>query len=158
MNSKGKVWGGDFIELAQSKGYIVKKPTIQEFKRFVNFIVVGKGKDGSPEPVSISLKNLKSQKEPKWLWIEVKNSEGKPGWLYGDSNFIVFELIDKYLFVNRSRLVDYIHSSVDLSLPLVQNTWEGKYKLYQRSGKLDQITQIKVESVLGIQGNYTWSK
>mgnify|MGYP003140659834 CR=1 FL=1 len=155
---KNSIWGQSFIDIAQSKGYIVKKPTAQQFKKFINFVIVGKGKNSNPEAVNLSLKNLKGGKNPKWVWVEIKNHEGQPGWLYGDSHFIVFELLDEYLFVSRKSLLDHIHSSVDFSLPLVQNTWEAKYKLYQRQGKLDQITQVKIKSLLDFKGNYTWKK
>jgi hypothetical protein len=155
---KNNIWGQNFIDIAQSKGYIIKKPTAQQFKKFINFVIVGKGKNNNPESVSLSLKNLKSTKPPKWVWVEIKNHKGEPGWVYGDADFIVFELLDQYLFVNRKNLLDYIHSSIDFSLPLVQNTWEAKYKLYQRQGKLDQITQVKIKSILDIKGNYIWKK
>lgn len=157
-NNKNKIWGQKFIDLAQSKGYIVKKPTTQQFKKFINFVIVGKGKDGNPESVSLSLKNLKSEKSIKWVWVEIKNMDGQPGWLYGDANFIVFELADSYLFVEKKSLINHVHSNIDFSLPLVQNTWEAKYKLYQRKDKLDQIVQIKVSSLLDLSNNYTWKK
>ena len=35
-------------------------------------------------------KNSK-QSAQKWTWVEIKTSDGKPGWLYGDSDFVVFE-------------------------------------------------------------------
>lgn len=157
-NKKNKIWGQSFIDLAKSKGYIVKKPTAQQFKKFINFVVVGKGKDGNPESASLSLKNLKNDKKVKWLWVEIKNHEGNPGWLYGDADFIVFELPEEFLFISRKSLIEHIHSSIDHSLPLVQNTWEAKYKLYQRQGKLDQITQVKLSSLMSLKGNYTWKK
>jgi hypothetical protein len=157
-NKKSKIWNSKFIELAQAKGYIVKKPTSAQFNRFINFVIVGKGKDSKPQPVSLSLKNLKSGKMPKWLWVEIKNREGSPGWLYGDADFIVFELVDEYLFVNRKNLVEFVHSNIDFSMPLVQNTWEAKYKMYQRNGSLDQITQIKLDHLKSFPNNYSWKK
>ena len=158
MKQKTSVWGEDFINLAQKKGYLVKKPTQSQFSRYVNFILSGKGKDGNPQEVKISLKKNSSAKKGNWLWVEIKNSKGKPGWLYGESDFIVFELSDRYLFVSRKSLLDHINSSVNFSLPLVQNSWEGKYKIFQRSGKLDQITQVKLSSLLNLKSNYEWTK
>mgnify|MGYP006144411289 CR=1 FL=1 len=157
-NKKNNIWSQPFIDLAKLKGYIVKKPTTQQFKKFINFVIVGKGKDGNPESVSLSLKNLKNDKKLKWLWVEIKNHEGNPGWLYGDADFVVFELLNQYLFINRKSLIDHVHSSIDNSLPLVQNAWEAKYKLYQRQGKLDQITQVKLSSLMSLNGIYTWEK
>lgn len=158
MKQKISVWGENFINFAQKKGYLVKKPTQSQFNRYVNFILSGKGKDGNPQEVKISLKQNSSQKKQNWLWVEIKNSKGKPGWLYGESDFIVFELNDRYLFISRKSLLDHVNSCVNFSLPLVQNSWEGKYKIFQRQGKLDQITQVKLSSILNFKGNYEWVK
>lgn len=158
MKTSKKVWGSDFIKLAQQKKYLIKKPTSTQFEAYVNFILSGKNADGNPTEVKLSLKPFKGNKLSKWLWIELKNSKGKPGWLYGESDFIVFELESSYLFVVRKNLLEYIHSSIDFHLPLVQNTWEAKYKIFQRPGKLDQITQIKLQSIKNLKGNYSWEK
>tara|TARA_B100000902_G_C27310585_1_gene918165 strand:+ start:2629 stop:3123 length:495 start_codon:yes stop_codon:yes gene_type:complete len=158
---KSNLWGSNFIDLARSKGYIIKKPTSAEFKRFINFLLVGKGKNGAPQTVKVSLKPLKKKNSKssnqKWVWIEIKTSDGKPGWLYGDSDFVVFELSKEFLFVYRKTLLDYINSSVDFNSPFVQNSWEGKYSIFQRKGKLDQITQIKVDNLKNLKNSYTWS-
>ena len=158
MNTSKKVWGADFIKLAQEKKFFVKKPTKSEFLRFINFILCGKDASGNPKEVKLSLKKLNNKKFKKWVWIEIKNLKGEPGWLYGDSDFIVFELEDSFLFVVRKTLLDYVHSNVDFSLPIVQNNWEGKYKIFQRPGKNDQIVQIKFDSILNLKGNYSWKK
>lgn len=134
-------------------------PTTSQFKRFVNFILIGKDTKGQPKETKISLKPLKkNQNKMKWLWVEIKNSKGEPGWLYGDSDFVVFELTDKYLFVSRKNLLNLIHESIDFNQPIVQNLWEAKYKIYQRPGKFDQITQIKLNSLLKFNNNYIWEK
>lgn len=159
-NKKSNLWGSNFIDIARSKGYIIKKPTSEEFKRFINFLLVGKGKNGAPQTVKISLKPLKKKKskqsDQKWAWAEIKTSDGNPGWLYGDSDFIVFELSNEFLFVYRKNLLDYINSSVDFHSPFVQNSWEAKYSIFQRKGKLDQITQIKISNLKELSNSYTW--
>jgi len=162
-SKKTNLWGSEFISLARSKGYIIKKPTSLEFKRFINFLLVGKGKDGSPETVKISLKPLKKKKggkssSLKWVWVEIRTASGNPGWLYGDSDFIVFELDGEFLFVYRKTLLDYINSSVDFESPFVQNSWESKYSIFQRKGKLDQITQIKVSNLKNLKNSYIWNR
>lgn len=152
------MWGETFVSLAQSKGYIVKKPTASEFNRYINFILSGKGKDGKPQEVKLSYKPLKKKVSPKWMWIEIKNSLGKPGWLYGDADFIVFELKKSFLFVSRKSLMEHINTTINFSLPLVQNTWEAKYKIFQRKEKMDQITQIKLSNIENLSNNYSWIK
>lgn len=158
MKNKDKVWGEAFVKAAQNKGYIVKKPTSSEYNRYINFILSGKGADGKPQEVKLSYKPLKKTSNKNWIWVEIKNSNGKPGWLYGDSDFIVFELEDEFLFVVRKDLLEHVNSSINFSLPLVQNTWEAKYKIFQRKGKLDQISQIKLKNIYDIKGNYKWNK
>ena len=159
MKSSKNNWGQNFLDIANSKKFLVKMPTASQFKRFVNFILIGKDSRGQHKETKISLKPLKkNQVKTKWLWVEIKNSKGEPGWLYGDSDFVVFELTDKYLFVSRKNLLNLIHESVDFSQPIVQNLWEAKYKIYQRPGKFDQITQIKLNSLLKFNNNYIWEK
>lgn len=163
MKSKSSsLWGSEFISLARSKGYIIKKPTSSEFKRFINFLMVGRGKNGAPETVKVSLKPLKKRRgnknsSSKWVWVEIRTASGDPGWLHGDSDFIVFELNGEFLFVYRKTLLDYINSSVDFESPFVQNSWESKYSIFQRKGKLDQITQIKVSNLKNLKNSYIWN-
>ncbi len=89
MKNKDKIWGEAFIKAAQSRGYIVKKPTAFEYNRYINFILSGKGEDGKPQEVKLSYKPLKKHPTRIGIWVEIKNSNGRPGWLYGDSDFIV---------------------------------------------------------------------
>ncbi len=160
MKTVKKIWGENFLNLARSKNLLVKTPTQAQFKKYINFILIGKDLSGGHKETKISLKPLKNSKksQEKWVWIEIKNSKGEPGWLYGDADFIVFELVNEYLFVVRKNLLNLINSNVDFNSPIVQNLWEAKYKLYQRQGKFDQITQIKLNSLLGMEDIYIWKK
>lgn len=158
MKKNKKIWGEKFLDLAKSKNLLIKTPTSQQFKRYINFILIGKNTSGGHQETKISLKPLKNQKALKWVWIEVKNSQGQPGWLYGDADFIVFETLEDYLFIPRKKLVNLVHENVDFNSPIVQNLWEAKYKIYQRAGKFDQITQIKLKSLLEMDNNYIWKK
>ena len=158
-----KIWGKEFISEAKKRGYIIKKPTTDEFDEFINFILVGKGKTG-PVSVRISLKSRKKtnrkNKKPNdnWAWVELRTVDGQFGWLYGGSDLVVFELENSYVFVNRKRLLQYVNSNIDFDLPFVQNSWEAKYKIYQREGKLDQITQVKMSNILSLENVYQWEK
>jgi len=159
MSQKDKVWGEGFINLAKSKGFFVKKPTKSQYDNFVNFLLVGKSADGSPKTVRVSLKlNKKNKPKSSWVWVELKTHSGTPGWLYGESDFIVFELADKYLFASRKSLLHHIHETVDFNAPFVQEVWAAKYQIYQRPNKLDQITQIKVANLQNLEGVYLWDK
>ena len=164
MSKSKKVWGSDFVKLAKSKGYIVKKPTQEEFEKFINFVLVGKSVSGGPKTVKVALKARKKTNrssnnyEDKWAWVELRTVNGDFGWLYGDADFVIFELKTEYVFVNRKRLLQYIHSNIDFDLPFVQNSWEAKYKIYQRKNKLDQITQVKIANLLDFENVYTWKK
>ena len=161
MKDKG-FWGKEFSDVSKSKGYIIKKPTQKQFKRFINFLLVGKGSDGTPQTVSISLKSNKKNKNKKfndkWVWVELKTNDGNSGWLFGDSDFIVFESSLEYVFIPRKKLIEYILENVDMESPFVQNTWEAKYKIYQRSGKLDQICLTKLSELKKIKNSYIWKK
>ena len=147
MSKRNSFWGANFVELAQKKGFLVKKATSHEFSRFINFILVGKSADGKPQSVSVSLKPSLNKKGNLWAWIEIKNKKGKPGWLYGDAHFIVFEFSDSFFLIKRKDLLEYINVNVDFNSPIVQHSWAAKYKLFQRPSHLDQITKINLSKL-----------
>lgn len=155
--TKNSNWGNEFIKLSNSKGFQIKNPTKNQFKRFINFFLIGQEK-GSCKQVSLCLKTLKPKQKSQWVWVELKNKHGDPGWLFGDADFIVFELVDSYLFVPRKNLIDYVYKNIDFSAPISSSSWDSKYKIFQRNGFLDQITQLKVSKIKELENTYSWNK
>lgn len=71
-------------------------------------------------------------------WVELKNVNGDPGWLYGLADYIVFEKKDEWLVVNRKKLLTF----VDDNLKFVMVNQPELYKMYTRYGRYDVITLV----------------
>lgn len=153
--SKNSNWGALFKSKAKSKGLICLKPNFNHFKSFTNLLLEGKNKKIS----KICLKSLKeNNKDNAWAWVELKNTEGKPGWLFGSADFIVFETKFEFVFVDRLKLIDFVFSTVCLDKPFCQNWWQAKNKICQRKGKKDQIVLLKILDLKKINNGNIWKK
>jgi hypothetical protein len=81
-------------------------------------------------------------------WIELRNVNGKNGWLYGNADIIAFETRKWWLLVERKDLVQFVEGILD--------GWEEPiekpepYKLYQREGRQDLLTILPTVDLLSI--------
>jgi len=74
-------------------------------------------------------------------WVELRNVYGQNGWLYGQSNFIVFETLDYWVVVKRTKLIKLIEEKcTDVDRFYTEPTL---YKFYRRSNREDTITLVK---------------
>tara|TARA_B100001094_G_C18193966_1_gene809280 strand:+ start:2830 stop:3312 length:483 start_codon:yes stop_codon:yes gene_type:complete len=148
-----------FIEIAKSKGYKVRKPNYHERKGSIDVILEGQIK-GSATEVTCDIKKKNGKNANQWVYIEYDNSKGKKGWLYGDSQFIVFETSQEFIFTPRKKLISWLSSSecVRWDLPYVDKPWNSKYRLFRRQGTLETISQIKVSDLLKVDGHKVWKK
>ena len=77
-------------------------------------------------------------------WVEGTNVRGKPGWVKGKADYIVFERLDHWLLVVREELLDLVN------LKLKENNFQkgkGVYQIYQRDGRQDKITMVPFEDI-----------
>jgi hypothetical protein len=156
-----------FEELAKERGYLPRRSTRAEnmFKH-VDYFLTGKTKKGEKTEIKVDVKARKktSRRDNKfndeWTWIEFRNVQGKPGWVHGDADFIVFEREKDFVLANRKELVGWLGSSKNIryDLPFVKLAKLAKYKIYQRRGRGDEITQIKMSDILGLKSVQIWSK
>ena len=84
--------------------------------------------------------------QDKYAWIEGTNVEGRPGWIKGHADYIVFERESYWLLVNREELFDYTWAKLkDAGFP------KGKkaYHIYDRAywGKRDKLTLVPYEDI-----------
>lgn len=75
-------------------------------------------------------------------YVEIKNVNGDKGWIFGKADFIVFETLDFWIFVRRTRLVKYIRQTVDFTEKTYRASSSHR-KLYSRKGRKDLITLVK---------------
>jgi hypothetical protein len=71
-------------------------------------------------------------------WVEIKNVNGKKGWLYGDADYFAFELEKYWVIVNKLTLQDYIAKNTvkEYSIVPIVN------RLYKRDGRKDVLTLV----------------
>ena len=74
-------------------------------------------------------------------FIELKNVNGKLGWLYGEADYFVFELNEYYIVVDKFKLQDFVKDKV--SKTFVSSPDEALYCLYRRNNRKDIITLVK---------------
>jgi hypothetical protein len=80
-------------------------------------------------------------------WIELRNVNGKNGWLYGNADIIAFETRKWWILVEREDLVQFVEGIV-----WGEETTEKPepYKLYQREGRQDLLTILPTVDLLSI--------
>ena len=77
-------------------------------------------------------------------WVEGTNVRGKPGWVKGKADYIVFERTDHWLLIDRQELLEHVESKLK-----EKNFEKGKgiYQIYQREGRLDKITMVPFQDM-----------
>jgi hypothetical protein len=82
--------------------------------------------------------------DDKWVWLEIKNNAGYPGWLYATkADFIAFQRHDCFHFTSPESLRNWLEWRVDMNGDLVSSPKEAQYSLYQRKGRKDILTLVK---------------
>ena len=148
-------WSKNFKNLAKEKFLLTLDPSYNQFKTYTNILLQGKNKKVSKICLKVLKKNVKND---SWAWIELKNSAGEPGWLFGSADFITFETKTEFVFVARSKLVDFVFQNVNFKKPFARDWWLAKNKICQRKGKEDQISLIKISDLKTIKNTYIWKK
>ena len=92
------------------------------------------------------------------VWIEYQNGDGYTGWIYGEADFIVFDLFTEFIFVRRTDLLIktnlltkgsvYINETEGLNKYVPK--YKALYKPYRRDNRLDILTKIKTNDILDI--------
>lgn len=80
-------------------------------------------------------------------WIELRNVNGKNGWLYGNADIITFETRKWWILVKRDDLVQFIEGILNGGDPSPN---PEPYKLYQREGRSDLLTILPTVDLLSI--------
>jgi len=74
-----------------------------------------------------------NKKQDDIAWVEGTNVRGKPGWVKGKADYIVFERADHWLLVQRQELLEHVESKLK-----EKNFEKGKgvYQIYQRGKEI----------------------
>lgn len=148
-----------FEDLAESRGYSPKRTRRHDFNN-VTHLLKAKGKNGKPLEIRFDVKKIKNKKQSQeWLWIEFKNAKGEDGWIHGDAHFVAFERNYDFVVVNRKEMVKMLNGGkIRYDLPFVGLAKKAKYRIYKRSGKPEEITQINVKDLKTLESYQVWKK
>ena len=90
------------------------------------------------------------------VWLEFKNVQGKFGWLYGKADWIAFERLDDFVLVRRHDLALMAEKLCAVGDRVAVGR-DALYKGYQRSGRKDLLSIVKMSDVLKLD-HQLWTK
>jgi hypothetical protein len=150
---------GSFELLALKKNLKIEKASEKQQKSHIDFILTDlKNKKYFVDVKACKKTSRNSTKTNENLvWIEFKNVAGFKGWLYGAADFIAFERSDDFVIVPRTALVNLCERIVNTSkkVSLVE---DALYSIYNRKGRKDEISLIKMEDILKNTKCSIWQK
>lgn len=141
-----------FVSLAVSAGYEVARASRElDMLRHVDYTV---RKGGIIQTVDVKARKRIYRRDEnyndKLVWIEIRDVNGNPGWLYGFADKIAFETKSGFVLVDRKKLIGLVKA---LTLPMLTDKPQVG-KLYQRLGRKDIITIVEVTSLRSISPEY----
>ena len=148
-----------FEEIAKKENFIVRKSSLSEDRfKHIDFFLE---QDHFKYSVDVKARKKTTRGDVKvndeWTWIEFKNVLGRKGWLYGEADYIAFERADDFLMINRENLVKFCEDKVDLKT-MVSRAYQAEYKVYQRQGRKDLITRVRMDDLANLEGNIILQK
>jgi len=146
-----------FLQFAKDRKLTLKKIGSRDYNQGFNFYLCGVDNKKQPKetPIFVKFRSGKSLKD-KWIWVEVLDNKGKPGWLYNKAHFIFIETEGGFLVIPREALLEHVNNSVDFETALVSNPWSAKYNLYQPKNKLSQLCLVKLSNLENLHESFSW--
>ena len=136
-----------FEKIALGKNLKVQKATAKQQISHIDFILT----NGKNQSFFFDIKARKkiSRTSDSYsddlVWIEFKNVAGNQGWLYGASDYIVFERENDFVIVPRGNLVSLCERLV--SNVTVDKSKDCLYKKYSRKDRRDELSLIKMKDI-----------
>jgi hypothetical protein len=138
--SKGKITEELFVLSCKSIGYTtVKTPSNVDIYKHIDFYITRP--DGTKTSVDV-----KGGNNPNLIWIEFKNVHGNLGWMYGEAEFIAFEMkeLGGFCMVDRKELLDVCKNIIE---PVFTDKYNCYLKLYQRANRKDVLSKIYLSDI-----------
>lgn len=132
-------------------GNVEKSTKEEDIKLHVDFWWISE----EGERYGIDVKGKRKEKRSdtnvssKINWIEIQNVNGKEGWIYGKSSYIVFIVDDYALYVPRKKLVDLVENKVK-NKQILKEMPSETYVPYQRKDRKDIIVKIPNDDLIKI--------
>ena len=145
QNSKNGARAEKLFEslVEQAGGYTVPSTLAEQFKG-IDFHVYLNGK----VDVKAFRRNRDGDDSPdaKKVWLELKNVQGRKGWVYNEADYIAFERRKEFVVVRRVALCELIDNLVDMD-DYVLSPDECMYNLYSRIGRNDLLTKVHIDDI-----------
>jgi len=88
-------------------------------------------------------------------WIEIQNSDGKTGWLYGKSDLIAFETQDYFILVGTLKLRRFLERKMGYKQENIgkidPKNVKDLYTFFQRKGRKDILVKVKTIDLMHIK-------
>lgn len=147
-NRQGNESARRFVEACRAIGYETRKSTREEdIYDHIDYWV--KRRNHKNDVVESGV-DVKGGNNPECVWVEFKNVLGEKGWMYGEAEFIAFDIpeIGGFAVVTRRDLADYAELVVEETFVEKKDAYR---KLYQRAGRQDVISLLYLEDLKQIK-------
>jgi len=149
-NATGRVAEVRFIRAAKKKGLTVSKSSRNDdmHKHVDYWVALSETKEWG---VDVKGNNL-----PDEIWCEFKNVSGNPGWMYGGSAIIAFDMPEEggFSIVSREELASFCETNV--SDEFVSSKEDAYLKKYTRKDRQDVITILKLHDLKSLNSYRVW--
>ena len=149
---KGNQAEQKFRNLALELGWEVVESTLESDRyEHIDFVITWGDPMNEDHPAasySVDVKAQNTAEKGEETWVEIRNTEGGPGWLYGEADLIAFDQGDTFLVVERVTLKDWIEANVEKVY--VDRATQAFMKIYTRQDKKDMITLVKTFHLKGL--------
>lgn len=150
-SSTGRVAEIRFLRAARNKGLLVTKSSHTEDRHQHIDYWLAMSKDGTKWGVDVKGNNL-----PDEIWVEFKNVQGKPGWMYGGAAIIAFDMPEEggFSIVDRHELAFFCEKHV-LNEAVTDKRHAYRRK-YTRKDRQDVISILRLDDLQSLVSYRVW--
>ena len=150
-NATGRMAEVRFVRAAREKGLMVTKSSHTEDRHEHIDYWLAMSSQGKRWGVDVKGNNL-----PDEIWVEFKNVQGKPGWLYGGAAIIAFDMPEEggFAIVDREELAFFCEKHV--ANEFVANKKDAYLKRYTRKDREDVISILKLHDIKNLMSYRVW--
>ena len=139
---------GRFVSMSLQRGFSVMQASLREDYEHHWDVAIAKGTRKKLIDVK-AMKRLKGEIQDLWVWVEIVNIAGKPGWIYRThAHLVAFETMEGFVLVKPGELRKIVDERVEKKV--VKYPEHAHYCLYSRDGRDDVITLISIADVKSV--------
>jgi hypothetical protein len=146
-------------KIAASKRVTIEKSSrLDDMREHFDYFFHYKEASKKVEVKAMKKLSRAGEQQDEWIWVEFRNVQGKPGWLYGKADLVAFEFRKHFLFVEREELAKLCEQLIDTSV-VVKKSHEAKYKGYRRWNRPNELTgMIHNKDLMKLTYKKVWKK